>query len=81
MLRGSQCLCVWRVLYSRVPWVVNLEFWERREEKKYILPDGREITIKSAGPEDAMKVKFHREATSAETHFMAREPEGHTYCI
>ena len=35
----------------------------RIEEKKYILPDGREITIKSAGPEDAMKVKFHREAT------------------
>ena len=45
------------------------------EEKQYFLPDGREITIKSAGPEDAMKVKLHREATSAETHFMAREPE------
>ena len=47
----------------------------RIEEQKFILPDGREIIIKSAGPEDAMKVKLHREATSAETHFMAREPE------
>lgn len=47
----------------------------RIEEAKYILPDGREILIKSAGPEDAMKVKLHREATAAETHFMAREPE------
>jgi RimJ/RimL family protein N-acetyltransferase len=47
----------------------------RIEETKYILPDGREILIKSAGPEDAMKVKLHREATAAETHFMAREPE------
>ena len=35
IMRGSQCLCLWRVLYSRVPWVVNLEFWERREEKKH----------------------------------------------
>lgn len=43
----------------------------RIKEQKYILPDGREITIKSAGPEDALKVKHHREATSAETHFMA----------
>ena len=48
----------------------------RIKEQKYFLPDGREITIKSAGPEDALKVKLHREATSAETHFMAREPEG-----
>ena len=47
----------------------------RIEEHKYILPDGREITIRSAGPKDAMKVKLHREATAAETHFMAREPE------
>ena len=47
----------------------------RIEEQKYILPDGREIIIKSAGPEDAMKVKLHRERASAETHFMAREPE------
>ena len=47
----------------------------RINEQKYILPDGREILIKSAGPEDALKVKLHREATSAETHFMAREPE------
>lgn len=43
----------------------------RINEQKYILPDGREIVIKSAGPEDALKVKLHREATSAETHFMA----------
>ena len=47
----------------------------RIKEQKYLLPDGREVTIKSAGPEDAMKVKLHREAVSAETHFMAREPE------
>ena len=47
----------------------------RIKEQKYILPDGREITIKSVGPEDAPKVKLHREATAAETHFMAREPE------
>ena len=47
----------------------------RINEQKYILPDGREIVIKSAGPEDALKVKLHSEATSAETHFMAREPE------
>lgn len=29
----------------------------RIKEKKYSLADGREITIKSAGPEDAPKVK------------------------
>ena len=46
----------------------------RIEEKKYMLPSGEEVIIKSAGPEDSMKVKFHREATSAETHFMARYP-------
>ena len=44
----------------------------RIKEQKYLLPDGREVTIKSAGPEDAMKVKLHREAVSAETQFMAR---------
>ena len=38
----------------------------RIKEQKYILPDGREITIKSAGPEDAPKVKLHREVTAAE---------------
>lgn len=47
----------------------------RIKEQKFFLPDGREILIRSAGPEDALKVKLHREATSAETHFMAREPE------
>lgn len=45
------------------------------EERKYTLPNGKELTIKSAGPEDAMQVKKHREITAAETHFMAREPE------
>ena len=44
-------------------------------ERKYRLHDGREVTIKSVGPEDAMKVKLHREASARETHFMAREPE------
>ena len=29
----------------------------RINEQKYILPDGREIVIKSAGPEDALKAK------------------------
>ncbi len=47
----------------------------RINEQKYLLPDGREVTIKSAGPEDAMKVKLHRETVAAETHFMARETE------
>lgn len=47
----------------------------RIAERKYILPDGREVIIKSVGPEDAMKVKLHREASARETHFMAREPE------
>ena len=47
----------------------------RIDERCYMLPDGREITIKSAGPEDALKTKLHREKVSAETHFLAREPE------
>ncbi|MCR5671069.1 MAG: GNAT family N-acetyltransferase [Butyrivibrio sp.] len=47
----------------------------RIKERKYFLPDGQEVTIRSSGPEDAQKVKLHRELTSAETHFMAREPE------
>lgn len=33
------------------------------------------IEIRSALPEDAKKLKEHREATAAETHFMARYPE------
>lgn len=45
------------------------------KEQRFILPDGCEVTIKSAGPEDAMKIKLHREATAGETHFMARKPE------
>ena len=40
-----------------------------------MLPDGRNITIKSAGPEDALKIKLHREKVCRETHFLAREPE------
>lgn len=47
----------------------------RIKERIIILPNGKEITLKSAGAEDAMKVKLHREATAKETHFMAREPE------
>lgn len=47
----------------------------RIKERIYKLPDGREITIKSAGPEDALKTKLHREKVSGETHFLAREPE------
>lgn len=35
----------------------------------------RIIEIRSALPEDAEKLKEHREATAAETHFMARYPE------
>ena len=44
-------------------------------QKKYDLPNGEIAIIKSAGADDALKVKLHREATSAETHFMARYPE------
>lgn len=33
------------------------------------------IEIRSALPEDAKKLKAHREATAAETYFMARYPE------
>ena len=44
-------------------------------ERKYDLPNGEIVIIKSAGADDALKVKLHREATSAETHFMARYPE------
>ena len=47
----------------------------RIEERHFILPDGKKILIRSAGPDDAMLVQKHREITSAETYFMAREPE------
>ena len=47
----------------------------RIRERTFRLPDGREALIRSAGPEDAELVRAHREATAAETHFMAREPE------
>ncbi|MBE5841246.1 MAG: GNAT family N-acetyltransferase [Butyrivibrio sp.] len=45
------------------------------KEQQYTLPTGEIVTIKSAGPEDAEKVKLLRETTARETHFMAREPE------
>ena len=45
------------------------------EEKTFLFPDGERAIIRSAGPEDALLVKTHREVTSAETHFMAREQE------
>ncbi len=44
-------------------------------QQKYVLPDGQEVTIRSAIAEDAQKVVEHREAVAAETHFMARYPE------
>ena len=47
----------------------------RIEESKYTFPDGREVLIRSAVPNDAEKIKELREVTSAETHFMARDPE------
>ena len=45
------------------------------KQQKFILPNGKEVTIRSAVAEDAQKVKEHREATAAETYFMARYPE------
>ena len=48
-------------------------------ELEYEFPNGEIGIIKSAGSEDAMKVKLHREATAAETHFMARYPEDGQY--
>lgn len=45
------------------------------EERKYEFPSGEIVIIKSAGAGDAIKVKLHREAASAETHYMARYPE------
>lgn len=47
----------------------------RIKEQQYIFSNGEIAIIKSAGPEDALQIKEHREATAAETHFMAREPE------
>lgn len=47
----------------------------RIKEQQYQLPNGEIAIIKSAGSEDAMQIKTHRELTSSETHFMAREPE------
>ena len=45
------------------------------EETTYKFPNGETAIIRSAGPEDAEKVKKHREITAGETHFMARYPE------
>lgn len=45
------------------------------EERKFTLSDGREVDIRSAIPDDAMKIKRLRETTTSETHFLAREPE------
>ena len=45
------------------------------EETKWILKNGQEILIRSATSEDAEAISNHRYTTSAETHFMAREPE------
>ena len=45
------------------------------EERYYLFPNGEKTIIRSAGPEDALLVKTHREVTASETHFMAREPE------
>ena len=47
----------------------------RIRERSFRFPDGREALIRSAGPEEAELIRAHREATAAETHFMAREPE------
>ena len=47
----------------------------RIEEKEFLLPSGEKVIIRSAGPEDAEQIKDLRETTSAETHFMARDPE------
>ena len=45
------------------------------EERYFLFSDGEKAIIRSAGPEDALPVKTHREVTASETHFMAREPE------
>ena len=45
------------------------------KERSYTLPDGRVLQIRSACGCDALRIKRHREATAAETHFLAREPE------
>jgi RimJ/RimL family protein N-acetyltransferase len=62
-------------LFDKVYFFTQEEKKMKITEQKYLLPNGEEAIIRSAGPEDAMKVKLHRELTSAETHFMAREPE------
>ena len=45
------------------------------EERKFVFPNGEEAIIRSARSEDAPLLKDLREATAAETHFLAREPE------
>ena len=45
------------------------------QEQTYTLKNGKVATIKSTGSEDAASFNRHMEIVSAETHFMAREPE------
>ncbi len=47
----------------------------RIREKEFNLPNGKIAIIKSPTEEDAVQLKYHREKTAKETHFMAREPE------
>ena len=42
------------------------------EEREYIFPNGKKAIIRSANIGDAAALKYLRETTSAETHFMAR---------
>lgn len=44
-------------------------------EQKFTLPDGRELTLRSAAADDWAQLSEHRRITSGETHFMARWPE------
>lgn len=44
-------------------------------EKRVVLRDGSEITLRSAVAEDAEELCRHRKQTSSETYFMARYPE------
>ncbi|MBE5905206.1 MAG: GNAT family N-acetyltransferase [Lachnospiraceae bacterium] len=47
----------------------------RIEQREIVLKTGETVVIRSAKPEEAEKIRKLRETTSAETHFMAREPE------
>ncbi len=41
----------------------------------FVLPDGREILLRSPTPEDAAQMIAYLKRTCAETHFLSREPE------